>query len=376
MAANLIYEDWQEKDFELQLNSYIHRLNRLSTGGEKIKIFNFFFRPKKYSFGVLDKVKFMGRYNLRKIDLEEKTSEQTTKEYIDQIAGDYGHSLTEGLNIFDTKEGIVLSFLDINLKMQEEFYQFVGSKYKFNNFGQPSNAVTVPFIIHNEIKIRYAKLDDGSEILEIPMKNNEVSLVLKFNRKTVDEFCPLCDDVMTLKHFEGLMVKSRAKRKLVFPQFQIRTSMELKYKLASMMQSFDLKGDTFKRFKGEIVERPTGPRPLKRINPKILFKNTVFSNESTFVIENNSDKKFKIADAVQYMSLKVTAKFNSNHKDVEVPVTQASLDQDTNLETLIVDYPFTFYLIDIRKKIVLTAGKIVELDEIKFKDNDDSENSL
>lgn len=52
-------------------------------------------------------------------------------------------------------------------------------------------------------------LSDGSEVVEIPMKNDEVSLILKFNRKTVDEFCPLCDDVMTLLEFEELVANGR-----------------------------------------------------------------------------------------------------------------------------------------------------------------------
>jgi hypothetical protein len=63
--------------------------------------------------------------------------------------------------------------------------------------------------------------------------------------------------------------------------------MDLNYKLAEMMHSFDREEDTFKRFKGETVDRPEGPRPLKKINPEILFENTVFSNKSEFVLKNN-----------------------------------------------------------------------------------------
>jgi serine protease inhibitor len=77
------------------------------------------------------------------------------------------------------------------------------------------------------------------------------------------------------------------------------------------------------------------------------------------------------------MSLKVTAEYTSNHKDVEVPVTQDSLDKETDLETLIINYPFTFYVTDVRSKIVLAAGKVVELEQLKFNTDDDtSENGL
>jgi hypothetical protein len=85
-----------------------------------------------------DQSKFKLRYDLRKIDLEEMDENQTITQYIDSIAGDYGHSVTEGLDLDEKKGGIVLSFLDINLEMQSDFYQFVGSKYKFNNHGWPS----------------------------------------------------------------------------------------------------------------------------------------------------------------------------------------------------------------------------------------------
>lgn len=139
-----------------------------------------------------------------------------------------------------------------------------------------------------------------------------------------------------------------------------------------MMGSFARKEDTYKRYKGIEVERPKGPRPLAKINPELLFKNTVFSSESDFLVNGNNENSFKIGNALQYMSLKVTSKFTSNHKDVEVPVTQDSKDDESILETLIIDYPFTFYVTDIRSKVVLAAGKVVELKEIDFS-NDGNE---
>jgi serine protease inhibitor len=209
-------------------------------------------------------------------------------------------------------------------------------------------------------------LVDGSEIVEIPMKNDEISLILKFNRKTVDDYCPLCDDVITLEHFEELMAEGRRKMKIIFPQFWVRTSMNLNLKLAEIMHSYDNQEETWKRFHGEEVDRPKGPKPLTGYNPESLFKGTAFSSESRFNLNGNIAEEFKINDAVQYMSLKVTAKFNSNHKNVEVPITQDSKDKETDLETLLVNYPFTFYVTDVRNKVVLAAGKIVELEQIHF----------
>lgn len=138
MAKNLIFEDWEEKDFQLELNEFLRRLESLSKNTEKIQVFNMFFREKKFTLSMMDAMKFKARYDLRKLDLEEMDENQTIKEYIDSIAGDYGHSVTEGLFVDQTAGGIILSFLDINLKMQDDFYQFVGSKYKFNNKGWPS----------------------------------------------------------------------------------------------------------------------------------------------------------------------------------------------------------------------------------------------
>jgi hypothetical protein len=77
------------------------------------------------------------------------------------------------------------------------------------------------------------------------MKNDEVSLILKYNRKTVDGYCPLCDDVLTLRQFEELMAEGRREMKLVFPQFWVRTSMDLNQKLASIMNSFKNKEATY-----------------------------------------------------------------------------------------------------------------------------------
>jgi hypothetical protein len=55
LAANLIYENWQEQDFFIDLTDQTTRLNRLSQHGEKIKVFNYFFRKKKYTMSFINK---------------------------------------------------------------------------------------------------------------------------------------------------------------------------------------------------------------------------------------------------------------------------------------------------------------------------------
>ena len=64
--------------------------------------------------------------------------------------------------------------------------------------------------------------------------------------------------------------------------------------------------------------------------------------------------------------IKVTADYVSNHKDVEVAVNRDSNEIDSTIDTLVLNYPFSFYITDIRKKVVLAAGKVIGLEEIKF----------
>jgi len=203
----------------MELDDYARRLNRLSTDGDNIRVFNLMFRHKTNDLSILENMKLVGKYNLKQFDFEDKEEKVSMNDFIDQFAGDYGHSITDKLILSKNSEGILLSYLDLNLRMQEGFYQYVGSKYQFNNKGLPSASVDVPFIIHNSVGVRYITLADGAEIVEIPSENKEISLILKFNKKVVDEYCPLCDDVLNLSEFEELMSNGRKELKLIFPQF-------------------------------------------------------------------------------------------------------------------------------------------------------------
>ena len=198
--------------------------------------------------------------------------------------------------------------------------------------------------------------------------------MLKQFKRQVNPECPLCHEVLELQHYQLLMREERKVSKIAFPEFELRDSLELSQKLASMMKSFQTGGSAYLHFKyqipvyggannfGEVAEQ----------DPSTLKKGTVFSTEGNFLLEGNSDKKFKIANSVHYSSLKVNSEYATNHKGTKAPEIEVSKDTDSPESAHVVDYPFYFYLVDIRNKVILVAGKIVELEEVKFGANDPS----
>lgn len=71
--------------------------------------------------------------------------------------------------------------------MPDGFYKFLGSKYQFNNKGMPSKKVTVPFQIHNALSIRSLTLSNGNQLFEIPLKDGEISLIIKQFKREVNQ---------------------------------------------------------------------------------------------------------------------------------------------------------------------------------------------
>lgn len=175
----------------------------------------------------------------------------------------------------------MVSYLDVHLKMPDGFFRFLGSKYQFNNRGMPSKKVVVPFQIHNSLSFRYLRLSNGNELFEIPVKDGELSLVLKQFKREVNLKCPLCHEVIELQHYQLLMREERKACKIAFPEFEVRDSLELSNKLASMMKSFESRGSSYLHFKHQIpVYGGTNNfGESSSSNPALLLKGTVFSNQ-------------------------------------------------------------------------------------------------
>jgi hypothetical protein len=49
LASNLLYEEWQQKDFQLELEEYTDRLKAFSTNDDSAKPFNFLFKSKLHT---------------------------------------------------------------------------------------------------------------------------------------------------------------------------------------------------------------------------------------------------------------------------------------------------------------------------------------
>lgn len=87
-------------------------------------------------------------------------------------------------------------------------------------------------------------------------------------------------------------------------------------------------------------------------------------------MQGNTQNTFRIANSIHYSSLKVNSVFVSNHNSSKNPEIEASKDNDDTECSHVIDYPFYFYLVDIRNKLVLVAGKIAELKEVNFVNDD------
>lgn len=159
------------------------------------------------------------------------------------------------------------------------------------------------------------------------------------------------------------MREERKVAKIAFPEFEVRDSLELSQKLASSMNSFENRGSSYIHFKQQIPVYGGQNNFGESQNgfAEKLKKGTVFSNFENFVVQGNSDKSFKIAKSVHYSSLKVNSQFVTNHRETKIPEVEASKDKDSEQNFHVIDYPFYFYLVDIKDKIVLLAGKVVEL---------------
>lgn len=362
LAKNILFEDWQEQDFYLELEKIKSRFEGVTKGAEKLKLFNLFFRSKKIKFSKEDLQRLDSRYSLGFFDLEDR-GDSTLPAFINQVASDYSNKITGFLKLSEKPEPTVVSYLDLHLKMPEGFFRFLGSKYQFNNMGMPSKKVVVPFQIHNNISARYLRQSNGNELFEIPVKDGEISLLIKQYKREVNKECPLCHEVIELQHYQLLMQEERKYCKIALPEFEIRDSLELSTKLASIMKSFESKGSSYLHFKHQIPVYGGSKNfgEISRNDPAKIIKGTVFSSSENFMIQGNEQKSFRIANSIHYSSLKVNSEFVTNHRSQNTPEVDVSKDTDSAENTHVIDYPFYFYLVDVRNKIVLVAGKIVEL---------------
>lgn len=163
------------------------------------------------------------------------------------------------------------------------------------------------------------------------------------------------------------MQEERKVAKIAFPEFEVRDSLELSRKLASVMKSFENKGSSYLHFKNSIpVYGGTNNFGEASTDVTSTLKGTVFSNEGSFVVQGNSDKSFKISSSIVYSSLKVNSELVTNHKGTKAPEIDASKDTESSENSHVIEYPFYFYLVDIRNKVVLVAGKIVDLGTSDF----------
>lgn len=71
-SKNILFEDWQEQDFYLELEKITNRFESVAKGAENLKLFNLFFRSKTFKFAGEDFAKINSRYNLGYFDFEDR----------------------------------------------------------------------------------------------------------------------------------------------------------------------------------------------------------------------------------------------------------------------------------------------------------------